>query len=889
MSIRVSPNEPNPNYHFALQDRNGKTLGMTACDANGKKLDFGDKSLYRQSPVTTTAFKQTSGANGYDIFNIPYSPIVQDDLSGGRGNLDFERDSTKYYESFRAISGKANKAYAGPLEKYATGAHRSVIQNMPGSVDYKKVTGANRYIYKRFQATAMTTSKLWLNLRRVGQPGDMTVELWSDVAGTLDTKLDFMTISSTDAADTLSEWINKTLAETVGSGTYYWIVLYSDETDNDKKHWKVAVKEEAGTSCATETFSTTPTAAGFDLYFRLTDADSEKTCIPFEYKEGQYFVISGTSGAPKLYMAGDRGAAASNAGQLDKLLDGAKSWTVNEHVGWVVMITGGPGLLESQPWRTITANGANSLTVDTPWTIEHTTSTEYAILSPKIKEITGHGLTAPVTDVLVGPTGVVYFCMGDSVNIRRLRAYNDAGTWRDFDDAANCQANETVPAVFMVWKPNAQVYVIGRNADSGNVTVNTSTNIGLVAWGTALLWGTAKQVDNASRRINGMMVHPDSSGNEVTWIFKTDMLYILGSGNPYPAGPDEFKNVRSLYSGKNPIRHDVYLYVPIQRGLVRYYGGTYTDVGPNLGEGLPSNRRGPIVDMVGYPGKFFIAIDAGADGYSSVMDSGGLHERYRAPKGQRIKSIAFQVVQGGALDRLWIYQGNDLVWLPMPSESTNELEDESFEYAPEWSVELSRMHAGMFDVQKIVKFIKIQSDNLEVDSDGRPVCYFEIDYKKDDEEEWTTLTTPISESPTQTADFTGVFGLAGKRLKFRIRGYSRSAYKTAVFLAIIIFAVQRVDVKWFYGPFYFLCEDNEVIGLREVDTTISALQKLDQIKAWGDASNDSLLLMNSVSPLCDGKMVFLNVGDSVQVQFKKLDGNKHTGDAYVVRVTMQDA
>ena len=41
-----------------------------------------------------------------------------------------------------------------------------------------------------------------------------------------------------------------------------------------------------------------------------------KTCIHSSHKEMQYFVISGASGAPKLYMAGYRGAADANMGQL---------------------------------------------------------------------------------------------------------------------------------------------------------------------------------------------------------------------------------------------------------------------------------------------------------------------------------------------------------------------------------------------------------------------------------------------------------------------------------------------------------------------------------------------------------------------------------------------
>lgn len=892
MVIRVAPEEPNLTHHIQLNDRKGVTLGLTICDSNGTPKPFREAGLYTLNPVTTTAFKQTSGNSGYDIFDYPYNPVVQDDVSGGRGNLDFERDSTKFYDSFRAATWRANKAYAGPQEQYVTGAHRSILQSVPGSVNWVPMTESNRVLYKRFQATGMTTGRVWMPMRRKGKPGDMTIGIYADSSGARGSLLDSVTVSYGDTADTLMEWLNLTLVETLTNGAYYWLVIEASTSDNNNKYWMIGVKESVGTSYVSDTLETNPAAANFDLYYRLTDADTAKSCIFFEYKEQGYAVVSPTTGAPNIYMFGDRGAADSNTGQLDKLIDATKGWTTDQYVGKVVVITDGPGRLEPQPWRKITANGATSLTVDEAWTIEHTTLTEYVILDDAPKEIMGHGLTAPVTDVVVSPTGVIYFCMGDSTTVRRLRAFNNAGAWADFSDAVNCQAAEgTLMAVFMVYKPQAGTFVVGNNSDgSGNVSVNTSTNTA-PAWGTALIWGTAKNVDNKYRRIQRLIVHPDPNGDEAVWILKEDMPFVVsGTYSPYPVGPDEFRTVRSKFNGAAAMRHDVYLYFSLLQGLERYYGGTYSDVGPNLGEGLPANRRGSIVSMVAYPGKFFAAVDGEADGYSSVLVSGGWHEMYRAPKGQRIKAMGFQVIPGTELDRLWIYQGNDFLWMPFPSSSTNELDDDKYMFTPEWAVELSRIHAGMYDVQKIIKIMKVQSERLEVDANTNlPICWFEVDYKVDGDAEWTTLDDAITESPTAEMDFTDEYGLSGKRLNWRIRGYTRNKNKTPVFLAIILFCVIRVDVKEFTGMFNVLCEDGETIGLREGDKTISAAEKMQVLKDWGDASNTSMLKVRCVSPLLDGRMMFLNMGTRTQVRYKKMGGNDHAGDAYVVQVNLQDA
>jgi hypothetical protein len=885
MPVRVGPKELNPTHHFSLKDRSGKTLGLTACDDLGNPRSLYDMGLYLKIPVETTAMKQTSGASSYDIFEYPYSPIVQDDLSGGRASKDFERDSTKFQDSRRCLSGRPNIAYGGPLEQYSTGL-RSQNQNMPGSVNFIQMTGANRYLYHRFQASASyTVGKLWTLMRRKSQPGALTFEICADNAGVVSTVLSSITVTQARMDDILSEWLNETISQALTSGTYYWLVIYSSATDDDKKHWKVAVNETIGNTFASETYDTTPPAAAFDLYFRLTDAETENTCIAFEYKELPYFVISPSSGAPKLYMAGDRGTADANTGQLTKLIDATKAWPAGALLGSVVMITDGTGKLEPQPWRTITANDASSLTVDMPFTIEHDTTTEYVVFSATITEITGHGLTAPVTSVLVTTKGIILFAQGDSVNIRRAKFETAAGVW-----TASYADDGTNRAVFLAYKPQAQKIAKANNSDgSGNVSVAFGAP---VDWGTAShSFGTAINVDSKYRRITSLIVYPDLTGVEQALAFKTDLPFWVpeSTTSPYPMDIEEMKTVRSQNNGRNPIRNGVYLYFPMLQGLERYYAGAVDDIGPNLGDGLPTNRRGPIIAMQGYPGKYFIAIDAGSAGYSSVLDSGGWHERYRAPLGQRIQAMTFQVTPGTGLDRLWIYQGNDLVWLPFPSDSTNELQDPLYQYTPEFAIELSRMHAGMFDVQKLVKKIKLQTENLEIDTaDGRAVCWFEMDYRLNEDQEWETIEDVFKVSPTQEIDFTSIYGIAGKRLKFRIRGYTREKSKTPAFLAIIISAVTRVDVKSMYGPFTFLLEDDEKVqGLRESGDEYAAAEKLQILENWADASNDSMLMLGSVASLCDQRMIFMNMGTRRQIRFR--DQNEFKSDAYLVTVTFQEA
>ena len=80
--------------------------------------------------------------------------------------------------------------------------------------------------------------------------------------------------------------------------------------------------------------------------------------------------------------------------------------------------------------------------------------------------------------------------------------------------------------------------------------------------------------------------------------------------------------------------------------------------------------------------------------------------------------MTFQVVAGEVLDRLWIWQGNDLLYLPFPSSKHKRTGRCCLSVSPEFSVELACMHAGMYDVQKMIRYLKLQTERLEADDEG---------------------------------------------------------------------------------------------------------------------------------------------------------------------------
>ena len=72
MPIRVSF-RTKPDHHFALKDRSGTVIRLTACDGAGKSYNFHNENFVHQNPVNTTAFKQTRQEQRNDIFD-PYRP-----------------------------------------------------------------------------------------------------------------------------------------------------------------------------------------------------------------------------------------------------------------------------------------------------------------------------------------------------------------------------------------------------------------------------------------------------------------------------------------------------------------------------------------------------------------------------------------------------------------------------------------------------------------------------------------------------------------------------------------------------------------------------------------------------------------------------------------------
>jgi hypothetical protein len=138
-------------------------------------------------------------------------------------------------------------------------------------------------------------------------------------------------------------------------------------------------------------------------------------------------------------------------------------------------------------------------------------------------------------------------------------------------------------------------------------------------------------------------------------------------------------------------------------------------IGPNRGEGLPNNRRGPISAILPHPAGLIVAVDAGSDGYSSILvrtDPVGWHEVFRAPEvGLRIRGMFWQDCPG-TRPRLWIDGGDDMYYQEWTHNTFNPLKDEGFDYQHEVTITSSTIDMGAALLPKFINQLNIITENL---------------------------------------------------------------------------------------------------------------------------------------------------------------------------------
>lgn len=839
--VRVQPDEPRPTHHISLSD-GINTVGLIMCTSD---LSANPLAISRAA-VPRTAMKTTTGNQKYSDFEPPWSPLAQDNWSGGRGSLEYERDVTRYMDGHNINTVYEYMGNSG-LPQVTSGL-RGTHRHLPGSVSWLALlANSNNHLATRIDMTStFTMETLAILVKRVGDPTDLMLKLRSNNAGFPDATLFSATITKEDVADWPSIWLSFAHSALLTSGDVLWLEVYaSGDQDN---HWLIG-KEDTGIVVGSQegTNGTSWTDSVYSAYYDIADALTNKPGTFFQYRNQQYLIVNSLSGgAPKLYQNGNRGLATGPGTGSSEMADTAKTWLIDQWKDWYVWVIGGKGFSQRTPYRKITANTVNTLTVDAAWDILPDATTEYVITNGnEWFEVTGHGVTVPITDVCV-VNDILYLAIGDAANIRRGRF--NAGAWTWADDGTN-------KATFLVLVQEGSGPQIwrGMNNDSNSkISVSASP---VKAWASNLVFANTVEFNDAKGTINALEEYGDTY--RYLWVFRDASVFSVekdSTGTTYAAIEMPLREMSALRRDTNGIGHavhNVYMYFGLGPGIERYYQRTLDDVGPNRDDGLPADRQGYCSAIEGYPGRYFAAYNAGVNGYSSVMCFNGVgwNELYRAPqKGLFIDAIQFQSGIGEELGRLWVHVGDDVIWIPFPTRALDPMKDSKYQFVWEGELVSGYMSAGMVDIFKLLHAVKIFSDNL-VENEQ----WVEVDYQLDQQTEWTRMPENFSVSPISEVKFAGN-GETAKRFRYRVRLMTTNKLKSPQVRTVVVETVSRVPIKYSFAFPYRLVEGD--IDLNQEKESMLLSEKRALLDTW--AAELTPLKMRCIHAAYDEQVVFID-------------------------------
>jgi hypothetical protein len=339
-------------------------------------------------------------------------------------------------------------------------------------------------------------------------------------------------------------------------------------------------------------------------------------------------------------------------------------------------------------------------------------------------------------------------------------------------------------------------------------------------------WVNAKYLPTyiyAGDKVNPVTNIVGYGDTKIPYIFKTDSFGSISDGVYQELPIGEMKSINSILNGTAAMQFGVYLYFNLEGGMVeRYYDQRLDDVGPNRDEGLPADRQGEITKLLPYPGRYYAAVDAGSDGYSSVLCNNMLgeyswHEIWRSTTlGDQICDMYVQTIPGFTeVDRLWIATTESIIAVPIAITPVNQYKYEYFGYgasSPAYTYDFTT--AGWvetswidFDVKSVDKYfhsVTIFSDytgEVKTGDEYKISVYFKVD----GDVEWSHAGDVKASEYVNGKFEVGVkelqlqnsFGsISGKKIKFRVKMIPMAdVYESPRLKAIVVNAILRLPSK----------------------------------------------------------------------------------------------
>lgn len=749
----VYPGSTTATHEVALRRPNGQIFGLQL--RNGAK---GVRQVLQQTQP-------------------PFENIKQYSFHLGRGWENFlNSNHMGYWDAKDAWSLTPSKLHPAPLMQWARGiANQDMhwlqtgVQTEYTKILWKKIgTSGDPYLSVSFVSTGVTATRLQFFIRRVGNPGTLTVEAVSDSSGNpTGTVRQTVTVTKSDITDTavvLFEGAPSSYAFV--AATTYHIKFYSSDTSKDNC-WEIGCNPEANGKRSTDNSSYSVTT--YAPYFRLALA-GVTPIYSFMY-DGAMYAVNGAT----IWINGGRGKATSATSTT--LVDTALNMTADRYINAFIHILRGTGQGQT---REIADNDATSFTVST-WDTTPDSTSEYIIFGTPWFHTVGatgingftsaavgaNGLTAVVSSPAV-TNSIVYYPQGDSTGMRRMQ-WNASTKVHDFATETATGNQGTAYFLEIGYDPvdGPQVWRANNATATGSGGAMTVSRANATTWGVALAFrlpnssgtkgifvgGTTSRITGIKFHSNALFAHKENSFFTVQADKAIEMKY----------GAEDMP---SIYNGMAMASNVAFLYISFWTNLMQMSGGTISDTKLWLNS-LPSNRVGHVSAIEAAFGWTFLAYDAGT-GISSVLawnnEYQAFHEILRAYKtNKRIKNVFWQPCED-TNPRLWTEVGGELVYQVFPR-SPRPLADETIPYQPEFVVETSTIDL-LNSNPKFFGTLSMVTKNLSASGH-----YVAVDYQTDNYVNTSTWLSsePIVESPEDKSEIaTG----DKRKIRLRFRGLS---------------------------------------------------------------------------------------------------------------------
>jgi len=869
MTIRVGPNVEEATHHIKLTKTDASERGLIACTSDGKPSSRGtiNRSSVRGSTVVS---KPAQGR--FDDRQPPYTAIEQSDWSGGRGKEDWDRNTTRFQDSGFAWTATQGRWYPAPLFEFVPGIgnHTTVMprDDRPSMDFYDNNQQAASMVYVavkftqsgslnadyglavlRKQDTPATPFRMGVFTDSAGEPNAISGG-WCDTVAAVDT-FDEEGVTNPGKHSEVRRVTFSSGTGSLADSTDYWMVFHVDGHpskwllgyDPDNSTSTVMVSTDASTWVAQSGWTGAP-------YFALFESDTTVIAasvrrIKFEYQRALYMIESRADGSSaNFYLHADRGVV--DSATANSITDASKSWANDAFINGTLVISGGTGKGQE---RLITDSDGTSITVDPAWDTNPSTDSDYVIQGGQAavwQEITG--LSPAIANVSGPPlisNEVVYFPQGNGSNFVRFRAYNNAGTWTR--ETATETGNESDLMILNREQSGTMQVYRSLNSDAnGDVSISRAD---LQDWGTDLTFGDPIRIGDNNSDIKNILSH-----DGYVWVIKEDGLWAVLNDVP-DLVLDELKFMRSDYTGQAAATKTPYLYYTMAHGLEEFFGKIQQDMGPNRDDGLPPKKQGPISALQPHAKYLFAAVDSRGVGdvWSTVQmyNGAGWHEIFRAPNGERIRSLHYQVIPY-YVSRLWVGMDHFTGFIQFPTLSTEPRAELNLKYHWDAYVAGGWMADNLLDIPKHWAFATVFSENL--DSDNVMV----LEHRDDDDTRWTEWTDQFITSPTEQNTIGTLTYATGNRLRFRSLLRSKDATVRPEVQSLVLDYVGRFPTGFAYDVTFLLSEqdDEPMEDLQGDPGDYTAAQIFSFLE---DAVDDPLpLTMNCVVEEYDSKTVLVD-------------------------------